>query len=227
MKHAYEFYQVSGKRFTTHYLKLAQEVCENLRPESRWEMAKQAFGALSELQLQHLEHNAIAIMEAERVNLLHAVEWAHHSQEWSAVCQLADELAIFFNIRSYWVDWVGIAELAVTSAAFVTDPKLEAEAMNNMSVVCRQLERLSDAAAYGQHSLTLCRQHGYRYNEGLAHGNLGGVFFAQKELSTSLEHYKAALQIFEELDDRYGQAQSLLGVGITLAQQRHLPESVS
>lgn len=227
MKDAYACYQGAGRRFITHYLKLAQAASGNLRPESRWKRAKQEYGTSFDSHLQLIEQAAIATLEAERLNLLHAVEWAHHIQEWSVVCQLADELAIFFNMRSYWGDWGNIAELAITDATLATNSKLEAAALNNMSVICRQVERLTDAAEYGQQSLALCRQHGYRYDEGLVLGNLAGIYFAQKELPASLEYYEAARQIFEELDDQYGQAQSLMGIGITLARQLRLAEAVS
>jgi tetratricopeptide (TPR) repeat protein len=224
---ARRFYQQAGRRFVAHFQALAHSASGDLKPQLRWEKAKHGPDSSLEANLQRLEQQAIATLEQERANLLHAIGLAHLLQEWALVCQVADHLAVFFNTRSYWSDWVQTAELAVAAAKFAADLRLEAGALNNLGVVYRQLERLSEAADCSRRSLDLCRQLGDRQGEGLALGNLGGVCFAEKDLDTSREHYEAALHIFEELGDQHGQAQSLMGIGISLARQRRPAEAVS
>lgn len=227
MGNAYYVYQTAGQRFAEYFLTVAQQASRSLRPESRWKQALLELGETSYPYLRRTEVEAISLLEAERINLLHAVEWAHDNEEWALACQLADELAPFFNMRSYWSDWLVMAELVASDAVLANDLRLTSDALNNLSVVYRQLENYPAAIDHCRRGLDLCRQLGHSYGEGLALGNLGGIHFAKRDLSAALQYYLAALRIFERLDDHYGQAQSLMGISITLAKQGKLTQAMT
>lgn len=222
-----QFHQQSGGRFAAHFQAVAHRASEDLKPQVRWETARHWAGASPDGNLQRLDKEAIIILEQELANLLHAIHLAHSLRQWTLVCQLADGLAVFFNRRSHWSDWVQVAELAVADAESVSNLRLKAEALNNLGLVYRHVERLSEAADCCKRSIDLCRQLDERYCEGRALGNLGGVYFAENDSRTALECYETGLHIFENLHDQYGQAQSLMGMGICLARQGKLAEATS
>jgi tetratricopeptide (TPR) repeat protein len=138
-----------------------------------------------------------------------------------------DDLATYFNTRSYWLEWMHLAELAVADADEAKDPKLKAEALNNLSVVYRQLERLPESIQCCQESREICQRSGDQYGEGLSLGNLGGTYFAQGNFQASYESYMAATKTFKVLEELYDQAQCLMGMGIVLAKQQKLDEASS
>ncbi len=214
-------YQEAGRRFVLHFLAVAQMAGRNLRPGLRWARAKTRPDLIPPSSFQPFEQEAISILDYERPNLLQAIEAAHVAHERELVCQLADELAAFFYMRSYWGDWVRTAELALKDGIQTGDAGLQAKALNNLGIVCLHLERLSEAATHSQQSLAFSRQLNDRYGEALAQGNLAGVYFAQGDLQTAAEWYTAALANFESLADEYGQAQALMGLGISLARQHN------
>lgn len=220
-------YTKAGYCFTAHYRELAHNASENLKAELRWKQAGKKFWRVNYKKIKELELNTIALLDQERFNLFNSIEWSHQNSKWELVCQLVDELATYFNVRSYWNEWVKLAELAVADAVLAGDSKLKAIALNNLSVVYRQFDRLSESIKCSQDSISLCRQVDDRYGEGLAFGNLGGSYFAQRDLQASIESYTEAIQIFKELGELYEQSQCLMGIGNVLARQQKLGEATS
>ena len=220
-------YAETGYRFANFYSVLSHEASQNLKPELRWKKATRQFWKSRYQLAKEMELSSIALLDRERDNLFHSIEWAHLHLEWKLVCQIMDDLATYFNTRSYWPEWVQLAELAVADADKSKDPKFKADALNNLSVVYRQLERLSESVQCCQESTKLCQQRGDRYGEGLSLGNLGGTYFAQNDFQASHESYMAATKIFGALEELYEQAQCLMGIGIVLAKQKKLDEALS
>ena len=217
----------SGHRFVYNFGVLAHEAAQKLKPELRWKKAVRQFWKSRFKTIKEMELNSVMLLELERDNLFNSIEWAHRNLEWKMVCQIVDDLATYFNIRSYWSEWVHFAELAVGDAELVQDGKLKAIALNNLSVVYRQLDRLPESIQCCQESIMLCQQNGDHYGKALSLGNLGGSYFAQNDFDASHESYTAAIEIFKTLKESYEQAQSLMGIGIVLAKQQKLDEASS
>lgn len=217
----------SGHRFVDHYGVLAREAGQKLKPELRWKKAVRQFWKSRFKTIKEIEFNSITLLDLERINLFNSIEWAHNTSEWKMVCQIVDDLATYFNIRSYWPEWVHFAELAVADSDLTGDLKLKAIALNNLSVVYRQLDRLSESIQCCQESAILCKQLDDRYGEGLSLGNLGGTYFAQRNYQAAFESYTNALHFFQKSGELYEQAQCLIGIGIVLARQQKLDEASS
>ena len=217
----------TGSRFAYHYQYLSHEASQMLKPELRWKKAARQFWKSRCQLIKEIELNSIALLDQERDNLFNSIEWAHHYCEWKLACQIIDDLATYFNTRSYWSEWMHFAKLAVDDANLAGDPELKAVALNNLSVIHRQVERLSESVQYGQESYNLCQQIGDRYGEGLSLGNLGGTYFAQRNLQASLESYTSAIRVFEKLGELYERSQCLMGIGIVLARQQKLDDACS
>lgn len=225
-KLASSIFAESGHRFVGHYGMLAHEAGQKLKPELRWKKAARQFWKSRFKSIKEMESNSITLLELERNNLFNSIEWAHRNLEWKMVCRIVDDLATYFNIRSYWSEWVHFAELAVGDAESAQDGKLKAIALNNLSVVYRQLDRLPESIQCCQESIVLCQQNGDHYGKGLSLGNLGGSYFAQNNFDASHESYTAAIEIFKALKESYEQAQSLMGIGIVLAKQQKLDKAL-
>ncbi len=217
----------SGHRFVNHYAILSHEAGQKLKPELRWKKAARQFWKSRFQVANEIEFNTIALLDQERDNLFKSIEMAHSNLECKVVCQIIDDLATYFNNRSYWPDWVHFAKLAVSDADLAQDPKLKAIALNNLSVIYRQLELLSESIQCCQESVMLCQHSDDHYGKGLSLGNLGGSYFAQNNFQASYESYIAAIEIFKTLEESYEQAQCLMGIGIVLAKQQKLDEASS
>jgi tetratricopeptide (TPR) repeat protein len=217
----------AGHRFASYYQVLSHEASQGLKPELRLKMISSRLQKSRYQTVKEIERNSIALLELERNNLFYAIQWLHENADWKLVCQIVDDLATYFHSRSYWPEWTYFAELASTDADAADDPSLKAIALNNLSVVYRQLDRFLESIQCSQESLALCQKLEDRYGEGLALGNLGGTYVAQKDLEASLESYTAAIQVFEKLGESYEQAQCLMGIGIVLARQQKLDEASS
>jgi tetratricopeptide (TPR) repeat protein len=76
---------------------------------------------------------AIALhwFEAERLNLLTAVEWAHQAGDWDLVFQFAEVLMGFFKLHQHWTDWERISALALEGARQLGDRPQAASLLNN------------------------------------------------------------------------------------------------
>jgi tetratricopeptide (TPR) repeat protein len=217
----------SGHRFVDHYGMLSHEASQKLKPELRLKRAARQFWKSRFQAAKEMEFNTITMLDLERDNLFNSIEWAHDNSEWKMVCEVVDDLATYFNIRSYWPEWVHFAELAVADADSAQDTKLKAIALNNLSVVYRQFGRLSESIRCCQESILLCEKNGDQYGKALSFGNLGGSYFAQQNFPASYESYLEAIEIFRMLKEAYEQAQSLMGIGIVLAKQQKLDEAIS
>jgi tetratricopeptide (TPR) repeat protein len=207
-------YAAASDRFISHYLKTAERANRAVKPALRRRQPGPDPRAA--------ERAALDLLDRERPNLLQAVRDAHRAGRWTTVCGLADALSVFLYTRSHWSDWLTIAELGAADAERAADPRLQAQAQNDLSVLYRQLGRLDEAGACAQRAVELWQRLGSRYDEGLAHGNAGGIQVASRTWESARSSYEVASTIFEELHDRTEQAQSLVGLGIVLAEQGDL-----
>ena len=218
-------FREAGFRFALHYQTISGEESQKLKPEVRWKKVSDISRSLRYRTLVEMETSAIALLDQERENLFYAMKWSHRNAKWELVCQIADNLATYFNVRSYWPEWILFAELAIEDADSAGNLKLKVVALTNLSVVYRQLERWLESIRCCQEGISLCRQLKDRYGEGLSLGNLAGTFFAQNNLPDSFEHYETALRIFKKLGELYEQSQCLMGIGNVLAKQKALKEA--
>ena len=227
LQFARAIYTKAGHHFADHYQTLAHNVSENLKPELRWKNMAHKSWVSGRQKLREIELESIALLDQERYNLFYAIEWSHQNTEWKLVCLLVDDLATYFNTRSYWLEWVHFAELAVADSDLTGDLKLKAIALNNLSVVYRQLDRLTESIQCCQESAILCKLLDDKYGEGLSFGNLGGTYFAQRNYQAAFESYTNALHFFQKSRELYEQAQCLVGIGIVLARQQKLAKASS
>jgi tetratricopeptide (TPR) repeat protein len=82
------------------------------------------------------------------------------------------------------------------------DRKAEADALNDIGVVCVQLEDWEQAKGALQEALTIRMAMQDRSGEGMTLGNLGMMHARQGENEEAAESYAKAIAIFQELGER-------------------------
>src|SRR5207247_11255633 len=125
----------------------------------------------------------------------------------------------YLHARSYWAEWVEVAEHGLDGAVQAADPHAEIEVSNHLSVAYRQIGRLEDASSAAERSLALARRWRDRSGEAQALANLAGIHATrlasidsdQRDVTPARINYEKALALFEETSDQYGQAQVNLG----------------
>ena len=199
------------------YAPVADAMDDLLRPVSRRHRATALAAAPSAPGLEGLEraltHQALAFFDAERSNLLAAVDWAFAAQAWGVVGTLVASLTIYLQLRARWSDMVTVGHTAVAAAQQAGTPAAAGVALNNLGLVYAAQGRWAEALAAYEASLALKRGLGDRHGEGRTLNNLGLVYAAQGRWAEALAAYETALAICRELGDRYGEGQTLNNLG--------------
>jgi DNA-binding SARP family transcriptional activator len=152
----------------------------------------------------HGRAEALAWLEAERVNLLAAARQAATSPGVppEVAGQLAAVLFRFLEMRGSWHDLAELNQLALQVARRAGDPHGEAQALNDLAMSHYRLKRPDQAIAYSEQTVALRRRLGDRRGEGQALSNLGVHCHAAGQLDRALACYDQSLAVLRELGDR-------------------------
>jgi DNA-binding SARP family transcriptional activator len=157
------------------------------------------------------EQAALGWLEAERANLLAAVQQAATTPGVPAdiAIQLTQALFGFYWVRSYWGDWLKVNQIALGVTRRIGDRAAQAQAHNDLGAANWRRGRYDQAVASLQESLEIRRELGDRPGEGASLGNLGLVYQRQGRYEQALACLRDSLAIDRELGDHRGQAISL------------------
>jgi tetratricopeptide (TPR) repeat protein len=170
------------------------------------------------------EKEALGWLEAERANLLAAVQQAAATPGVPATIavQLSQALFGFFLVHSYWQDWVRVNQTALGVARRVGDRAAQAQAHNDLGVGHLRQGRYEQALACLQESLAIYRELEDRRGQAASLGNLGLVYEWQGRYEQALACQQESLAIDRERGNRHGQAISLSNLGnVHQRQGRH------
>lgn len=159
---------------------------------------------------------AMAWLDSERANLLAAVAQAGDGPDEvaSAAIQLAQVLAGFFLLRSYWQDWEQVTRTALMVARRIGDQVAEAQAHSNLGGVYELRGDYPAAASHVERSLALRRSAGDRQGEGRSLTNLTGVYVRMRRYADAVRCGEQALAILGQLGARAIEAIALLNLGL-------------
>ncbi|HVD16289.1 MAG TPA: tetratricopeptide repeat protein [Actinomycetota bacterium] len=148
----------------------------------------------------HGRAEALAWLEAERVNLLAAARQAASNPcvPPEVVGHLATALFRFLETRGSWHDLAALNQLALQTACRVGDLHGEAQALNDLAATHYRLGRLDQAVVYSEQTLTIRRKLGDRVGEGQALSNLGVHWHAVGQLDRALACYDQSLTILRQ-----------------------------
>ena len=196
------------------YVATAWQTFELLRPGDHRLASRDARWGKDELEFAD-EQAALDWLEAERANLLAAVEQAATTPGVPAeiAIQLAHALFGFFVVRSHRDDWVRVNQTALRVARRMGDLAAQAQAHNDLGIAYELQGRYDHALASLQESLALRRRLGDRLGLAAGLGNLGLVYQRQGRYEQALVCQQESLALYRELRDRRGEATSLTNLG--------------
>jgi DNA-binding SARP family transcriptional activator/tetratricopeptide (TPR) repeat protein len=152
---------------------------------------------------------ALAWLEAERANLVHAVEAAARSGPRRAGWLLADALRGAFHLSRHTAEWLAVAEAALAAATADGDLAGQAAARHSLGTAHRSTGAYQDALRDYTEALRLARACGWAESEATTLGNLGIVCRKLGRLSEAAAHLDAALRTDRRTGRRSGEANNL------------------
>jgi tetratricopeptide (TPR) repeat protein len=156
---------------------------------------------------------ALRWCEAERTNLVGAVQQAAEHGAHDIAWRLPVVLWDFFNLRKYWGDWITTSQIGLDSARQIGDRYGEAAMLHTLGNVYYDLRRFDDAIDYYRRAWTIRQEIGDRYGESWTLNNLGTAYQELRRFDAAVEHYQRALVIRREIGDRWGQGWTLNNLG--------------
>jgi tetratricopeptide (TPR) repeat protein len=166
-----------------------------------------------------LPQAAVQWFEVERRTLVSAVAWASEIQQWSLSVLLAANLAPFFQLRGYWIDWMTIQQQALTAAQQTDDQWIEGLALSNLGDVHGFHRKWNEAIACYEKALHIFRAIGDVQGEGKTLGNLGTVYDFQRRRNEAIAYYEQSLHIFRAIGDVQGEGKNLTNMGVVYQSQ--------
>ncbi len=147
------------------------------------------------------EHSALAWLEAERANLLAAIQQAATTPGIpnELATQLAHGLFGFLWVRGHWDDWLRVSRLALAAAQRTGDRAAQAHAHNDLGLAHYRQGRYEQALACHQEGLAIFRELGDPDGQAESLRELGETLRALGRQNEARTHWREALAIFEEL----------------------------
>lgn len=153
---------------------------------------------------------AMAWLDAERVNLVTCAAWAadHGRPEYAS--RMSDLLWRYLDLGAYYHDGQTLHSCAAHTAA----GSGQARALRYLGTACDRLGEHDRARDCYQQSLVIATDIGDLAGQRKAHNNLGISHWRVGEYPQASHHLQRALDLACECGDRLGQAQSLGNLGL-------------
>jgi DNA-binding SARP family transcriptional activator/Tfp pilus assembly protein PilF/DNA-binding XRE family transcriptional regulator len=162
------------------------------------------------------ETQAIGWLDAERPNLIAAINWAATAAKGLRryAWQITDALRGYFISRGHGVDGLEICQVALEVARQEGDPQAEASMLDILGLVYYNLSDYQRAITQHNEALALNRRIGNRAGEAASLHNLGRVHSQLGRPAQAASYYSQALTIHRETGNRGGEATGLNYVGV-------------
>ena len=204
------------RRMLDHYVHTGLAAALLLRPfRDPLDADAPADGVVPELISDYGQ--ALTWFDAERRVLTAAVQSAAAAgldrQAWNIAWTLRD----YFSYRGYGNEQVAVVQVALTAAARLRAPALEAKSHYYLACAkAAHLGRYDEAQSHHERALDLFRGLGDRTWQAHTHLGLAGTYEAQGRHGAALRHCSQALVLYTAADDEVGRATALNMGGLTL-----------
>jgi len=156
---------------------------------------------------------ALAWFEGEHQVLISAVTLATETGLDACAWQLAWALKDYLDRRGHWQEWAALQRTALAAATRLGDTAGQATARLLLAQARARLGDYDQARSHLTDCLGFYRQADDCLGEALVHQNLGGVDMCQGRHADSLVHVERALDLFQAIGNRAGQAGALGNAG--------------
>lgn len=156
---------------------------------------------------------ALAWLDAERANLLAAVQHTAEHGPRPVAWLLADALRGYFWLRMHTIDWLAIGHAALVAAEAENDLRAQAAAQLSLADAHLCQNQYRQAIERYTQALTLNQKTAWLDGQAAALGNLGLVYWELGRLDEAVRHYEQALALDRQTGRLAGQAASLGNLG--------------
>jgi tetratricopeptide (TPR) repeat protein len=156
-------------------------------------------------------------LEAERENLLAAMDYAYTVEDWQSVMGLMDAVGDpvngFLGVRGYWDDAIKRGQQAAEAAKIANDEDAEARFIGNLGTMLYSRGDYDRSRELQEESLKLRRKQGDERNMAVILHQLGMIAQAQGDYEQARRLYQESLDIERKLGNQAGIASSLHELG--------------
>jgi DNA-binding SARP family transcriptional activator/Tfp pilus assembly protein PilF/DNA-binding XRE family transcriptional regulator len=157
---------------------------------------------------------AVAWLDAERPNLIAAIQRADECGQTSMAWLLADALRGYFLSRRTNVDWLVAAHSALTSATLAGNHAAQAALQLSLGDFHQSAGRQLEAIEYYTSALELAGRTGWAESQAATLNNLGLALTELGRLAEAADHHTRALALNRQLGRLASQARNLINLGI-------------
>jgi DNA-binding SARP family transcriptional activator/tetratricopeptide (TPR) repeat protein len=158
--------------------------------------------------------DALAWLEAERVNLVAATERAAAVGRWEAAWRLADAVRPHLFHGMFFADGRTVAEAGLAAATSAGDLSGQAAARLQLAtLLCYGQDRYPEAIEHASQMIALCQECGWLDGQGAGHNLLGHACVHQGELEQAVEHFERAAALTEQTGSDLGKAAIVNNLG--------------
>lgn len=159
------------------------------------------------------DSEALSWLEAERLNLIAAVELAAREGLDDIAVVLPRTLWGLFEVTTRWQDWVDTHLIGIESARRIGDLDGQARLYNGLSRALLGLDQAEAAVPVASRALAIRQAQGDRPGEATALGNLSNVYLALGRYDDAISTCQRAIAIMEELGHQREVATGLDNLG--------------
>ena len=160
--------------------------------------------------------DALAWLDTERANLVTAVSAAADTGHDQAALHLPLLLALYFDWRRWFDDWLLTTAISLNTARRLGDRRREGLAQSSLGVALRQMRRFEEAITAHQDAAAIYRHTGDRHSEGGALTNLGNALRDVGRFEEAITACQDAAAIYRDTGDRHGEGGALTNLGNAL-----------
>ncbi|MBC6459330.1 ATP-binding protein [Actinomadura sp. HBU206391] len=188
-------------RELTWYLFTADAVDRLLAPQRRHVPLDEPGPEINPLTFVSYEA-ALNWCEAERPNLLAAIEQAANTGASDIAWKLPVALIMFFHLRKHRMNRLSTTLTALDAARRVADRYGEAWSLICVGGAYADLRRFDEAADHYEQAQAICREIGDRQGEGMSLVNVSYALQNSGRDAEAIEYAERALPVWREINDR-------------------------
>jgi tetratricopeptide (TPR) repeat protein len=182
------------------------------------------------------ESIALAELEVERPKFVESVEKAFQKRLFSDVIFLAENLAVFYERRSYLDEWVDVSTYALEAAKNSRDVQSQAYILGMLGRVFRIKNMWAEATEYCKQSILIydSLEEAIKTSNSLkiakaeildALGNINRSIGSLKSLKDAVKQFMESIQLFHEANNFSGELRALDGLAQVYTKQGKLNEA--
>jgi tetratricopeptide (TPR) repeat protein len=216
-----------NRRFTIEGLTRSLSGARLLKDERAAEFRQRFVGHFLSYAEAHAQTTAedFDVLEAEKDNVLSAMDVAFYLKDWASVMQIRFALEEFLDLHGYWDEAIRSGKQALTAARHSQIESLVAALANNLAVIHQRRGELESARRLYNESLEIAKRLGNQSGIANTLHQLAMLAQAQGEIEEARRLYNESLEIEKKLDNQGGIAITLHQLAILAQAQGEIEEA--